>query len=103
EAVARRRAAHGGADLGVLRGRGNSGGAQLLGLLPDMLPGYRPLADAGARAALEAAWGRSIPASPGRPVRGMLEAARAGALRVLYVVGADPATEYPDAGAWAEA
>ncbi|OLD38070.1 MAG: hypothetical protein AUI83_24215 [Armatimonadetes bacterium 13_1_40CM_3_65_7] len=33
----------------------------------------------------------------------MLEAARAGALRVLYMVGADPATDYPDAGAWAEA
>jgi len=33
----------------------------------------------------------------------MLDAARAGALQVLYVVGADPATEYPDAGAWAEA
>jgi predicted molibdopterin-dependent oxidoreductase YjgC len=33
----------------------------------------------------------------------MLEAARAGKLRVLYAVGADPATDYPDAGAWAEA
>ena len=33
----------------------------------------------------------------------MLEAARAGALRVLYVVGADPALDYPDARAWAEA
>ncbi|HYM91497.1 MAG TPA: molybdopterin-dependent oxidoreductase, partial [bacterium] len=103
DAVDRLRAAHGGADLGVLRGRGNSGGAQLLGLLPDMLPGYRPLTDAGARAALEAAWGRPVPTPPGRTVRGMLEAARAERLRVLYVVGADPATDYPDAGAWAEA
>ena len=34
---------------------------------------------------------------------GMLEAARAGRLRVLYAVGADPATDYPDAGAWTEA
>jgi len=103
DAVDRLRAAHGGADLGVLRGRGNSGGAQLLGLLPDMLPGYRPLTDAGARASLEAAWGRPVPTTPGRTVRGMLEAARAERLRVLYVVGADPATDYPDAGAWAEA
>ena len=103
DAVDRLRGVLGGADLGVLRGRGNSGGAQLLGLLPDMLPGYRPLADPGARAALEAAWDRPVPAAPGRPVRGMLDAARTGALQVLYVVGADPATEYPDAGAWAEA
>lgn len=68
-----------------------------------MLPGYRPLADGGARGALEAVWGRSIPAAPGRTVRGMLDAARAGALQVLYVVGADPAADYPDAAAWAEA
>ncbi len=89
--------------LGILRGRGNSGGAQILGLLPDMLPGYRPLADATARSALEGIWGRPIPSAAGRTVRGMLEAARAGPLRALYLVGADPAMEYPDAGAWAEA
>jgi len=97
------RPAHGGSDFGVLRGRGNSGGAQLLGLLPDMLPGFRPLGDPGARSALEAAWGRRIPAAPGRTVRGMLEAARAGTLQALCVAGADPGTDYPDAGAWAEA
>lgn len=33
----------------------------------------------------------------------MLESARSGSLRVLYVVGADPATEYPDHRAWEEA
>jgi NADH-quinone oxidoreductase subunit G len=93
----------GGADLGILRGRGNSGGAQLLGLLPDMLPGYRPLGDDESRSALGAVWGRSIPSAPGHTVRGMLEAARAGSLRVLYAVGADPASDYPDARAWTEA
>ena len=90
-------------ESGLLAGRGNSGGAQVLGLVPDMLPGYRPIEDAQARAAIEAAWGRPIPPSPGRTARGMLEAARAGGLRVLYVVGADPALDYPDAQAWAEA
>jgi NADH-quinone oxidoreductase subunit G len=102
DAVDRLRGATG-AEFGVLRGRGNSGGAQLLGLLPDMLPGHRPLGDAPARAALETVWGRSIPAEPGLPVRGMLEAARSGALRALYVAGADPASDYPDAAAWRDA
>ncbi len=97
------RAVLGGAALGILRGRGNSGGAQALGVLPDMLPGYRPVADREMRTALEAVWGRPIPSTPGRTVRGMLEAARAGSLGVLYVVGADPATDYPDARAWEEA
>jgi NADH-quinone oxidoreductase subunit G len=86
--------------LGILRGRGNSGGAQMLGLLPDMLPGYRPIGDPAARSAVEAEWGHPVPTSPGRTVRGMLEAARGGALGVLYVVGADPAADYPDAHAW---
>jgi NADH-quinone oxidoreductase subunit G len=102
-AVDRVRAACGGADLGLLRGRGNSGGAQALGLLPDMLPGYRPLSDDRARAQVESAWGRPVPGAEGRTVRGMLEAARAGALDVVYVAGADPAADYPDAGAWAGA
>src|SRR5205807_9009046 len=102
-AVDRLRAACGGAGLGLLRGRGNSGGAQALGLLPDMLPGYRPLSDAAARSAVEAVWGRRVPTIPGQTVRGMCEAARAERLEALYVVGADPATDYPDAGAWAEA
>ena len=88
------------AIVALLRGRGNAGGAQALGLLPDLLPGYRPLADGQARAAVEAVWGRPLPAAPGRTVRGMLAGAREGAVRMLYVAGADPATSYPAAGAW---
>jgi len=94
------RAAHPSATVSLLRGRGNAGGAQALGLLPDMLPGYRPLTDARARASIAALWGRPVPASPGRAVREMLGAARRGDLRLLYVAGADPATSYPAAGAW---
>jgi NADH-quinone oxidoreductase subunit G len=89
--------------LGILRGRGNSIGVQLAGLLPDLLPGYRPVAEAASRRRVEEVWGRPLPAGPGRTVRGMLEAARAGSLEVLYVVGADPASEYPDLRAWEEA
>jgi NADH-quinone oxidoreductase subunit G len=92
-----------GTMLGILRGRGNSGGAQVLGVLPDMLPGYRSLADAEARAAVEDIWGCRIPTTPGKTVREMLGAARAGVLTTLYVVGADPASDYPDARAWEEA
>ncbi|HEV2283280.1 MAG TPA: molybdopterin-dependent oxidoreductase, partial [bacterium] len=88
------------ATVGLLRGRGNAGGAQALGLLPDMLPGYRPLADTAAREAVEAVWGRPIPSAPGRTVREMLAAARAGSVRMLYVAGADPAVSYPGGGAW---
>jgi NADH-quinone oxidoreductase subunit G len=88
------------AIVSLLRGRGNAGGAQALGLLPDLLPGYRPVTDAHARAAVEAVWGGPVPGTPGRTVREMLAGARDGAVRMLYVVGADPATTYPDAAAW---
>ncbi|HEV2356347.1 MAG TPA: NADH-quinone oxidoreductase subunit NuoG [bacterium] len=93
-------AAYPAVTTGLLRGRGNAGGAQSLGVLPDLLPGYRPLADAAARASVEAVWGRPIPAAPGRTVREMLAGARDGRVVMLYVVGADPATSYPDAAAW---
>ena len=88
------------ATVGLLRGRGNAGGAQAVGVLPDMLPGYRRLDDPDARRAVEAEWGRPLPAAAGRTVREMLAAARGGALRLLYVAGADPAVAYPDARAW---
>jgi len=94
------RAARPALAVGLLRGRGNAGGAQALGVLPDMLPGYRPLADAAARASVEAVWGRPVPSSPGRTVREMLAGAREGAVRLLYVAGADPAISYPGAGVW---
>ena len=102
-AVQALRAAFPATRVGLLRGRANSGGAQILGLVPDMLPGYRSIADPDARAAVETVWGRPVPRIPGRTTRGMLEAARSGDLGLLYVVGADPATDYPDVRAWQEA
>jgi NADH-quinone oxidoreductase subunit G len=89
--------------VGIMRGRANAGGAQMLGVLPDALPGYRPLGDPAARAAVEAVWGRPVPSARGRTVREMLAAARSGEIDVLYVSGADPAVSYPDAAAWREA
>ena len=94
------RAARPATVVGLLRGRGNAGGAQAVGVLPDMLPGYRRLDDPEARRAVEAVWGRPLPRSAGRTVREMLAAARNGALRMLYVAGADPAAAYPDARVW---
>ena len=46
-----------GAGVGPLFEDNNSLGARDMGLLPDLLPGYRPVADGAAREALAAAWG----------------------------------------------
>ena len=68
----------------------NSRGAADMGLLPDRLPGYSLLADAAERARFGKLWSGEIPAVPGLNARQMMEAATAGKLKALYVVGANP-------------
>jgi NADH-quinone oxidoreductase subunit G len=68
----------------------NSRGAAEMGLLPGYLPGYAPVADAAARQKWEKLWGAPLAAQPGLDARRMLEAAAAGRLKALYVVGANP-------------
>jgi NADH-quinone oxidoreductase subunit G len=68
----------------------NSRGASDMGILPDRLPGYAPLADAAERARFAKLWGGEVPAAPGLTARAMVDAAVAGKLKALYVVGANP-------------
>ncbi len=68
----------------------NSRGAADLGLLPDRLPGYARVDDAHARDAFEQLWGSRLPAQAGLSAPKMVEAAQAGKLKALYVVGANP-------------
>jgi NADH-quinone oxidoreductase subunit G len=51
--------------------------------------------DAAERAEVEAVWG-SVPASPGRSTREILEACARREIGVLFLVGADPLTDFPD-------
>jgi NADH-quinone oxidoreductase subunit G len=68
----------------------NSRGAAEMGILPDRLPGYAPLADAAERSRFGKLWGGEIPSAPGMNARDMMDAASAGKLKALYVVGANP-------------
>ncbi|MBI4462921.1 MAG: NADH-quinone oxidoreductase subunit NuoG [Acidobacteria bacterium] len=68
----------------------NSHGAADMGLLPDRLPGYARLDDTAARQRYEQLWNQRLPVLPGLNLTAMLEAAGAGTLRALYVVGANP-------------
>jgi NADH-quinone oxidoreductase subunit G len=78
----------------------NSRGAADMGLLPDRLPGYASLHDSAERARFGKIWGAEIPSTPGMAARAMMDAAVAGKLKALYVVGANPvktfATAQPD-------
>jgi NADH-quinone oxidoreductase subunit G len=68
----------------------NSRGASDMGILPDRLPGYAHLSDSAERARFSKLWGGEISDKPGLTARAMMEAAVAGKLKMLYVVGANP-------------
>jgi NADH-quinone oxidoreductase subunit G len=80
--------------LSALR-RGNVHGAMEAGLVPGFLPG-RVTLDAGREWYTEA-WGGSLPASRGLDAHGILEAAAAGKIEVLIILGSDPVADFPDA------
>lgn len=76
-----------GAKFALLSDYVNSRGAADMGLLPDMLPGYTPL---GANRFAE--YGAA--ATPGLDMLEMFDAAAAGKLTALYVVGDNPVLTY---------
>jgi NADH-quinone oxidoreductase subunit G len=76
----------------------NSRGAADMGVLPDRLPGYAYVDDAGARESFERLWGGVIPSKAGLTTPQMAEAAQAGKLKALYVVGANPFTHFGTLG-----
>jgi NADH-quinone oxidoreductase subunit G len=64
----------------------NSRGASEMGLYPDLLPGYEPLANPQT---FQQEWGK-LPTEKGLSLPEMVEAAKAGKLKALYVVGSNP-------------
>lgn len=82
-----------GAGVNALKTANNGQGALDMGCAPFLLPGELPLEDAEARSALERAWSLPEPlgAQPGLGLEGMLEAARDGRVRAMYVMGSNPA------------
>ncbi len=80
----------GGASIMGLPGAGNSVGAHDLGLHPALLPGYRPVADGSARAAVEELWKTKLNPTPGLGLDGIAAGIRDGQIRALYVAGEMP-------------
>jgi len=77
------------AKFALLADYANSRGASDMGLLPDALPGYQPL---GGSSAL--AHELNAPTTPGLDLLAMFDAAAAGSLAALYVVGSNPIARY---------
>jgi NADH-quinone oxidoreductase subunit G len=77
-----------GAKFALLSDYANSRGAADMGLLPDMLPGYTPVAGSSTFAEYNA------PAEAGLDMLEIFDAAGRGELSALYVVGSNPVARY---------
>jgi formate dehydrogenase alpha subunit len=80
-----------------LRGQSNVQGACDMGGLPNYLPGYQLVTDEARRKAVAAAWGvPSLPSEPGLTVVEIMQAAEAGNIRAMYVMGENPMLSDPN-------
>ncbi len=80
-----------------LRGQNNVQGACDMGALPNVLPGYRRVDDPEARRIFEAAWECDMPGKPGLTHAEIFDAALAGKIKAMYVIGENPVLSEADA------
>jgi formate dehydrogenase major subunit len=86
-----------GTGLHPLRGQNNVQGASDAGLIPMVFPDYQSVADPAARARFETLWGvENLDDKPGLTVVEIMDAAREGEIRGMYVMGENPAMSDPD-------
>jgi len=79
-----------------LRGQNNVQGACDMGALPNVYSGYQKVTDSKIRSKFEKVWGKSLPDNPGLTVVEMMNAAEAGKLAALYIMGENPMLSDPD-------
>ncbi len=84
----------GGGMIGLQK-ESNGRGALDMGVLPDFLPGLCHITDTRARGKFEALWGKSLPTRPGLTSVEVIEQAKLGKIKCLYVVGEDPVLSFP--------
>src|SRR5512137_1315425 len=79
-----------------LRGQNNVQGASDAACLPNVLPGYQRVDIPEAREKFEKAWGVPIPNKRGLFATEMMNAAAAGTLKALYIMGENPILTDPN-------
>jgi NADH-quinone oxidoreductase subunit G len=95
--VALAAAAKHGARFAFVSRRANDRGALTAGVHPSLLPGGRRLHHEEERAEVEAVWGPIAAPDEGRNAQEILEACAGHRIDVLFVIGADPLRDHPDA------
>jgi formate dehydrogenase alpha subunit len=92
-----------GSGVNPLRGQNNVQGACDMGALPNVYPGYQSVADPAIREKFEAAWGSTLPSTPGLTTTEIFEAAYQGRIKAFYLIGENPVLSEPDIGRVREA
>jgi formate dehydrogenase alpha subunit len=79
-----------------LRGQNNVQGSTDMGCSPNLYPGYQRVTVPAVRERFEALWGVPLSDKEGLTAPEMLEAALAGDLKALYIMGENPVLSDPD-------
>jgi formate dehydrogenase alpha subunit len=86
-----------GCGLGPLAEESNDQGAVEMGAVPEFWPGVTELADGAARERLSQLWREDLPQQAGVSLTEMLELARAGRLKAMFIAGENPVGTLPPA------
>jgi predicted molibdopterin-dependent oxidoreductase YjgC len=92
-----------GCGLGPLAEQNNDQGALELGAAAEFLPGPADLDHAQARQTIAGLWKEELPQGPGRSLMEILDDAREGKTKALFVVGENPAGSLPPSAQVADA
>jgi formate dehydrogenase major subunit/formate dehydrogenase alpha subunit len=85
-----------GGGTNPLRGQNNVQGACDMGGLPNVYPGYQPVANEEARLKFESAWGVPLSGKVGKTVTEIIPDILTGKTKALYIMGEDPLMSDPD-------
>jgi len=86
-----------------LRGQNNVQGACDVGALPNVYPGYQRVDNPEIKRKFEAAWGGPLSDRPGLTLTEIVQAAHAGTIEALYLVGENPTLSEADSAHVVEA
>lgn len=92
---------HSNAGIHPIFEKGNIVGLCDMGVMPEYMPGYQDMA--AARNLFEKTWKVRLPFGRGKTASEIAKGLENGEVRALYIAGADPLTDYPNAGRWASA
>jgi formate dehydrogenase major subunit/formate dehydrogenase alpha subunit len=87
-----------GTGVNPLRGQNNVQGGCDMGALPDLYSGYQKVADPAVREKFARAWGGDLPETPGLPLTLAMNAAHAGTVKAMFIMGENPLISDPDQG-----